>query len=123
MWKDAFRRTRCLLPGTSWTEWQKAHGVKIPHRLQRHDGRGFMFAGLWSLWRARPGAEPMATCAVLTMPASPGLLHVHDRMPVVLAPAAWTAWLDPGATEPGAALALLQRHAVAAVTAVTIDRH
>jgi putative SOS response-associated peptidase YedK len=123
MWRDALRRARCLIPATSWYEWQKAQGVKIPHTLRSEDGRAFMFAGLWSLWRSRAAAEAVATCVILTMPASPAVAHVHDRMPVVLAPDAWSAWLDPGMTEPARALEMLQRHAVRAVVAFTVDRH
>jgi putative SOS response-associated peptidase YedK len=130
MWRDALRRSRCLIPATSWTEWQHARapapgkaGVKIPHRLQPHEGRGFMFAGLWSLWRPRPEAEAHATCVILTTAAAPGIAHVHDRMPVVLAPAAWAAWLDPGATDSAAALALLRTHGVGGIAAITVDRH
>jgi putative SOS response-associated peptidase YedK len=123
MWRDALRRSRCLIPATSWTEWQHAHGVKIPHSLQRHDGLGFMFAGLWSSWRPRPDAEARATCVILTTAAAPGVASVHDRMPIVLASEAWSAWLDPGATEPAAALALLQQHTVSALAAFTVERH
>ena len=142
MWRDALRRSRCLIPATSWTEWQHAHGVKIPHSLRRQDGLGFMFAGLWSLWQKKgsdafsptAGASLPArveitsdpffcTCVILTMDASPGVAHVHERMPVVLAPEAWNAWLDPAAAEPGPALELLRRHAVSAIAAFTVDRH
>jgi putative SOS response-associated peptidase YedK len=141
MWRDALRRNRCLIPATAWTEWQHVHGVKIPHRLQPHDGRGFMFAGLWSLWRPRPDAEAprrhredtmspgfaqgaaQPTCVILTTAASPGIAHVHDRMPVVLEPAAWPAWLDPAATAAAAALELIRRHAVGGIAAITVDRH
>ena len=121
MWRDALRRSRCLIPATSWTEWQKAHGAKIPHALQRADHLGFMFAGLWSLWRPRPQAEPAATCVILTMAATPGLAEVHDRMPVVLAPKAWLAWLDAGQTDGVAALELLKANAVRELSAVRLE--
>jgi len=144
MWRDALRRARCLIPATAWTEWQKAHGAKIPHSLRFADGRGFMFAGLWSLWR--PGtigdgprfsdaqspvesdpqpsgtARVFPTCVILTMDASVHLAHLHPRMPVVLAPEAWSAWLDPEATDAPPALELLRRHAVSAIAAVALDR-
>ena len=124
MWRDALRATRCLIPATTWFEWQHLHGAKIPHGLQPIPGaggaRGFMFAGLWSLWRARKDAEPTATCVILTMAASAEVEAVHDRMPVVLAPAAWRAWLDPAMTDSAAALALAREHAVRAVFAVAV---
>src|SRR5690348_10536973 len=34
MWRDALRATRCLVPATTWYEWQHLHGAKIPHGLQ-----------------------------------------------------------------------------------------
>lgn len=124
MWKDAIRNSRCLIPATHWHEWQKARageagkkGLKIPHTLGLDPARGFMFAGLWSLWRARPTSAEAATCVILTMPASPGIAHVHDRMPVVLAPEAWQHWLDPSLTDAARALEILQRHSVRAVSA------
>lgn len=143
MWRDALRRSRCLIPATSWTEWQHRHGAKIPHTRQRHDGLGFMFAGLWSTWRPRAsplgdgllrqgdglpstGSESVperVTCVILTTAATPEIAPVHDRMPIVLAPEAWAAWLDPALTDGGAALALLKQHAVSAITAFAVARH
>ena len=122
MWRDALRRGRCLIPATAWTEWQKAPKLKIPHRLVPGTGQGFVFAGLWSLWRARPDAEPMASCAILTTAASSGVAHVHERMPVVLAPEGWMDWLDPGRTDSAEALALLARHGVGGIAATPIER-
>ncbi|MGH8482103.1 MAG: SOS response-associated peptidase [Nevskiaceae bacterium] len=120
MWRDALRGSRCLIPATAWFEWQHLHGAKIPHALTPDDGRGFMFAGLWSLWRARRDTEPMATCVILTTEASAPLRSVHERMPVVLAPSAWTAWLDPSMTDGARALELLRANTVRAVTAVAV---
>ena len=66
-----------------------------------------------------PGAiAPLAV--ILTTAASAEVAAVHDRMPVVLAPVAWRAWLDPGMTDSAAALALLREHAVRAVFAVAV---
>jgi len=141
MWRDALRATRCLIPATHWFEWQHLHGAKIPHTLTPGDGRGFMFAGLWSLWRARNGkgsdefsrrhgqtgplraensSDPFPTCVILTTEATEAVRDVHDRMPVVLAPQAWLRWIDPAWTDSAAALALLREHGVRAVQAVTV---
>jgi len=120
MWRDALRASRCLIPATSWTEWQKMHGAKLPHALTPDDGRGFMFAGLWSLWRSRKDAEPQPTCVILTTEASAPVRSVHERMPVVLAPAAWNAWLDPALNDGAKALTLLREHTIRAVTAVAV---
>jgi putative SOS response-associated peptidase YedK len=141
MWRDALRSSRCLVPATHWIEWQHRQGAKIPHQLRPEGGRGFMFAGLWSLWqkkgsgpfspttgsrapdRAENGPDPffsMATCVILTTAPSEAVAGVHDRMPVVLAPAAWRAWLDPQ-TGTAEAQALLREHTVGALFVVAVS--
>jgi putative SOS response-associated peptidase YedK len=123
MWRDALRSARCLIPATTWFEWQHLHGAKLPHALAPDDGRGFMFAGLWSLWRKQGenGSDPfICTCVVLTTEATATVRAVHERMPVVLAPAAWAAWLDPALGDGAAALALLRANTIRAVTAIAV---
>jgi putative SOS response-associated peptidase YedK len=38
--------------------------------------------------------------AILTAPASPTLERIHDRMPLVMHPANYAAWLDPNTESP-----------------------
>jgi putative SOS response-associated peptidase YedK len=55
-------------------------------------------AGLWSTWHdpaADKDAPPLVTCTVLTTDAVGELTGIHDRMPLLLAPDDWAAWLDP----------------------------
>jgi putative SOS response-associated peptidase YedK len=57
----------------------------------------FAFAGLYEVWRdpeAEPDAAPIVSCTVLTREANEAMSAVHDRMPVMLAPNCWDAWLD-----------------------------
>jgi putative SOS response-associated peptidase YedK len=67
------------------------------------------FAGLWEVWRhaAQPDGEPLRTCAIVTAAANELLAPIHDRIPVVLGPEDWGAWLDPTAG-PGAVAHLLR---------------
>lgn len=50
------------------------------------------FAGLWERWR-RPGAEERTTFTILTTEANEDIRPLHDRMPVVVDPAQFDAWL------------------------------
>lgn len=106
VWRDAFAKSRCLIPATHWYEWLEERGVKTPFAHGSHDGMGFMFAGLWSRWRAHATDKPLWTAAMLTREASESVGHVHNRMPVILHPDAWRSWLDP-ALDTGAAVRTL----------------
>jgi putative SOS response-associated peptidase YedK len=83
MWRDAYRRSRCLIPAEGWYEWQKVDARKQPHYIFRRDRRLVCFAGLLAE-RATEGGAPLLSCAILTRDASPSVADVHDRMPVVL---------------------------------------
>ncbi|MGH8528852.1 MAG: SOS response-associated peptidase, partial [Nevskiales bacterium] len=48
MWRHAWLHSRCLIAATHWYEWRQEPLPKQPFALQPTDGRGFMFAGLYS---------------------------------------------------------------------------
>lgn len=91
--RDAFERRRCVIVADGFYEWRHIGNVKIPMRIQLKGGRLFAFAGLWEKW-SRRGAEPLVTCTILTTTPAPAIAHIHDRMPVILSPAAREQWLD-----------------------------
>jgi putative SOS response-associated peptidase YedK len=98
--KPAFRKAlasrRCLLPADGWYEWRRRGGPAQPFFITR-GGDGLALAGVWEFWRPAGGGEPLLTAAVLTTDAVGPLTDIHDRMPLVLAPDDWAAWLDPDA--------------------------
>ena len=104
--KPAFRRAfaqrRCLLPADGYYEWQASEsGPKQPIYISRSDGNSLAFAGLYELWRdpAVERDDPDAwlwTTTIITTSAPDELGHIHDRMPMIIDPAGWSDWLDPG---------------------------
>jgi putative SOS response-associated peptidase YedK len=64
----------------------------------------FGFAGLWESWRD-PHGQPLETCTILTTAANELLSALHRRMPVILHPARYAAWLDPEECDPARILA------------------
>lgn len=110
--KPAFRRLvgsrRCVLPADGWYEWQvvpaerssSGKARKQPFFMSLVDGGLVGLAGLYSWWRDPDVADEtdpaawLGTVTVLTTDAEPGLLAVHDRMPVVLPADRWAAWVD-----------------------------
>ena len=102
--KPAFRRAlksrRCLLPADGWYEWQRGPDHKQPYFTHYRDGSSVALAGLWEFWKPKDDPEGrypdgLVTCCVLTTDAVGPLAQIHDRMPLVLPPSAWEAWLDP----------------------------
>ena len=93
-YRRAFERFRCLIVADGFYEWQpQPSGPKQPFHITRGDGAPFAFAGLWSIWYGEDGAK-LRTCTILTTAANSAIASLHDRMPVILAPGAETAWLD-----------------------------
>lgn len=92
--KSAALRHRCLIPASGFYEWQKAGGASQPWLVHRADGGPVAMAGIWR--QSRFGDETIESCAILTMDAFPSIAPIHHRMPVMLDPAAWEAWLAPG---------------------------
>jgi putative SOS response-associated peptidase YedK len=114
--KPAFRRPfasrRCLLPADGYFEWyatqQKTKAgkpLKQPFFIHPADGGVLAMAGLYEIWRDPTRAEddPLRfswTCTVLTTTAEDAVGHIHDRMPLLVEPGRYAAWLDPGTSDP-----------------------
>lgn len=100
--RDAVRRSRCLIPASGFYEWATVGGAKRPHYLSRRDGRPLALAGLWSVWRK--GDLPLLSCTILTTRPNAVVRPLHDRMPVILDPNEFDPWLDPDRQDAGEAL-------------------
>ena len=114
--RSAFARRRCLLPADGYYEWQRppsgTSGPKQPYFICRPDHGPLAFSGLYELWRDRalPREDPDAwlwTATIITTTAPDELGEIHDRMPMVIDPASWADWLDPGNADSGDLKALL----------------
>ena len=108
--KPAFRypmrRRRCLVPADGFYEWKDEGGRKRPFCVRPRDGEPIAFAGLWETWIG-PNGEELETAAIITTNASRDLAVLHDRMPVVVPPAAFDFWLDCRNVDAPAATSLL----------------
>ncbi len=117
---DAFYEWQRLEPRSG--AGGRAAGRSVPKQpwcFKRADGGVLGFAGLYEVWKARtartelgpPGlvgaaAESSAwdgdwllTCTIVTTTANELMSPIHDRMPVVLEPESYEAWLAPGALD------------------------
>ena len=92
--ESAFRKRRCLVVVSGFYEWQRVGKLAQPYLLRMSDGSPFGLAGLWEVWR-NPAGEKLETCAVVTTDANAVMKAIHDRMPVIVPPEGFAAWLDP----------------------------
>lgn len=118
--RDAFLRRRCLVPASAWYEWTQEGRVRQPWLMEPDDGRPVAFAGIWEAWGEGPARRE--TVAFLTTEATGRPAEVHHRMPVLLGPGSWEAWLDPGMADPAVALALACRSPGTAITPRRVGR-
>lgn len=95
--RGPFRRHRCLIPADGFYEWTGPRSARQPHYIYATDGALLALAGLWDAWQdpQSPDAPPLVTCTILTTAASPDIVTLHDRMPVILQQDVWEAWLEP----------------------------
>jgi putative SOS response-associated peptidase YedK len=103
--RAAMKRRRCLIPADGFYEWQKRGKTKQPYFIRARNRAPFAFAGLWETWADRDGGE-IETAAIVTCAANKTLAPVHERMPVIVPPEHYDAWLDSDKNEAKQAAAL-----------------
>ncbi|MEX0626256.1 MAG: SOS response-associated peptidase [Chloroflexota bacterium] len=99
--RSAFADHRCIIPADAFYEWRRRRDPGTgrvvrsePFAVRRSDGEPLALAGLWSSWRDPDTAARLYTCSILTTDPNELVARLHDRMPVVLDPTAWDAWLN-----------------------------
>lgn len=107
VFREAFRRRRCLVPADGFYEWKKLASGKQPYCIRRRDHEPFAFAGLWERWRGSDAYPPIESFTILTTEPNTLLRQLHDRMPVILVPDDFDLWLDPSVQDPERLGALL----------------
>ncbi len=92
---EAVQRRRCLIPATSWFEWQAnptaPKAKKTKFRLQPEADEPWALAGLWESVAGEGGST--GHVVVVTTQAHASIAQVHDRMPGIVSAADATAWL------------------------------
>lgn len=101
--RNAFRRSRCLVPASGYYEWATELGqykTKQPVYISRDDNHLLAFAGIYDRWIS-PQGEIRDSVAIITRDAVNELAKVHNRMPLFLPRERWNDWMDSKLQEPG----------------------
>ena len=123
MYQGPLERRRCLVPADGFYEWKvlgeaeaaqvvglfgeapvplkkarkKAVVEKQPYAFTLRTGAPLAFAGLWDRWRDPAHREQvLETFTIITTDPNELTAEVHTRMPVILEPRDYAAWLDAG---------------------------
>ena len=119
--RSAFRARRCLVPADGFYEWRAVGKARHAMRFSLEGGGLFAFAGIWERWGRDESA--METVAILTTTPNDVVAAVHDRMPVILPPAAYGTWLAPAGVDAALLGALLCPYTASAMTATPLSSY
>ncbi len=97
--RNAFKHRRCLIPASGFYEWQSTSEGKQPYCITSKSGRPFAFAGLYEQWQDNQG-EVVDSCTIVVTQAKGIIAGIHDRMPLILSPDNYDAWLDTATRDP-----------------------
>jgi putative SOS response-associated peptidase YedK len=78
VFREAFKRTRCLIPASGYYEWQDTPEGKQPYYFTRRDEQPITIAGLWDAWRDKQAGQTVKSCAMVITDANEFVGEVHD---------------------------------------------
>lgn len=108
--KNAFKKSRCLVPASGYYEWATELGMYKPRQpiyVSRDDDKPLVFAGIRDQW-VSPEGEVISSVSIITREAVGDLAKAHHRMPMFLPRDRWEAWMDPALQDIGKARALFE---------------
>ncbi len=104
--RGGLRHRRCLVPADGFYAWSGEKGARMAHHFTLRSGGVMAMAGIWEHWIGADGSE-LESMAILTVAANPDVAPVTERMPVLLEPSDWPAWLDASAGKSTSIMKLL----------------
>ncbi len=102
--KKLYQQNRCLLLADGYYEWLKRGKKRYPFLHEVGGGRLFAIAGLWESGTDEAG-KACERCTLITTEPNAVAAKLHDRMPVILQPKDYDAWLDCANKDPSHLLA------------------
>jgi len=95
VFRDGFKRTRCLIPMSGHYEWKDTPSGKQPSYFTAADDSPLLTAaGLWHEWKNRETGERLKSCTMIITEPNELAAEIHDRMPVFLTQDQFALWLN-----------------------------
>jgi putative SOS response-associated peptidase YedK len=122
LFRDAFRRRRCLVPVDGFYEWLRVESGRQPMRIHDPSGAPLALAGLWAGRRDPETGEVLRTFTIVTTRPNTFMAPIHDRMPVVVPQESWATWLDTSPPDLAEVHALLEPREDIALSAHPVSK-
>jgi len=97
MFRDAFKRSRCVVPASGYYEWKPTPTGRQPYYISAADGSVLSMAGLCDQWKDRETGERVHSCTIIVTAANVLTREIHDRMPALLGTDQIEAWTSGAA--------------------------
>jgi putative SOS response-associated peptidase YedK len=110
---------RCLVIADGYYEWRETD--KQPFAVGLSNRGPMTLAGLWDAWRT-PDGTLLKSFTIITTKANELLEPLHRRMPVLLAPDRWPAWLGEITVNDAELKAMLSPYPATAMAFWPVDR-
>jgi len=122
VFREAFKRRRCLVPIEAFYEWKKiGPKEKQPYAIALADRSIMALAGLWETWRSS-AQETIRSFTIITTTPNELCAEVHNRTPVILPPEVWTVWLDEEPVEEATLKGFLSPYPAEQMTMWPVDK-
>lgn len=92
-WKEKLADKRCIIPASSFFEWEGEKGNKTKYEITVPRHHLFGMAGVWALWKNPKTEKWENTYSIFTTDNNALLAPVHDRQPVILQASEYDEWL------------------------------
>ncbi|WP_404941575.1 SOS response-associated peptidase family protein [Pseudomonas danubii] len=101
---------RAICPIDNWFEWVDEGGPKKqPYLIRHRDGTPILCASIGQLPDPDKSRNEHDGFVIITADSAGGMVDIHDRRPVVLAPELAREWLDPATPKERAEQMALQQ--------------
>jgi putative SOS response-associated peptidase YedK len=99
-WRERLQN-RCIVPASSFFEWQKTAPEPRPKYKLTAKGRNVLgMAGLWGPWKNPKTDQWEDTFAIITSDPNSKMSEIHNRQPVILEPRDYAEWIAESERQP-----------------------
>jgi putative SOS response-associated peptidase YedK len=100
-WKEKFAENRCIVPASSYFEWQDCDTKPKPKYEIEVPGREYFgIAGVWAPWKNPKTEQWEKTFSTFTSEPNGLIEEIHIRQPIILEPSEFEEWLSPSERPP-----------------------